>query len=88
MKVAVVHNRSMSGVINQFGQLCPEKYGEKAIVAVLGALQRAGHDVLLCEGDKTLLQVLERFMQLCFGVIKLAQVFVSFAGDALQFRHA
>src|SRR5271157_3800970 len=62
MKVAVVHNRDGSGVINRFGQVCPEKYGEKAINAVLGALQRAGHDVLLCEGDKTLLQVLERFM--------------------------
>jgi len=62
MKVAVVHNRDGSGVINRFGQVCPEKYGEKAIIAVLGALQRAGHDVLLCEGDKTLLQVLERFM--------------------------
>ena len=62
MKVAVVHNRDGSGVINRFGQVCPEKYGEKAIIAVLGALQRAGHDVLLCEGDKTLLQVLERFI--------------------------
>lgn len=62
MKVAVVHNRDTSGVINHFGQLCPEKYGEKAIVAVVGALQRAGHDVLLCEGDKTLLGVLEQFM--------------------------
>ena len=62
MKVAVVHNRDGSGVINRFGQLCPEKYGEKAINAVVGALQRAGHDVLLCEGDKTLFQVLEEFM--------------------------
>ena len=62
MKVAVVHNRDGSGVINRFGQVCPEKYGEKAITAVVGALQRAGHDVLLCEGDKTLLQVLEQFM--------------------------
>lgn len=62
MKVAVVQNRDMSGVINQFGQLCPEKYGERVIAAVVGALQRAGHDVLLCEGDKTLLRVLEQFM--------------------------
>ena len=62
MKVAIVHNRDRSGVINQFGQLCPEKYGEKAIVAVVGALQRAGHDVLLCEGDKNLLRALEQFM--------------------------
>jgi D-alanine-D-alanine ligase len=62
MKVAVVHNRDNSGVINQFGQICPEKYGEKAINAVVGALQRAGHDVLLCEGDTTLFQALDEFM--------------------------
>ncbi len=62
MNVAVVHNRDGSGVINPFGQACPEKYSEKAITAVVGALQRAGHNVLLCEGDKTLLQVLGRFM--------------------------
>ena len=62
MKVAVVHNRDNSGVINHFGQICPEKYGEKAINAVVGALQRAGHDVLLCEGDTTLFQALDEFM--------------------------
>jgi D-alanine-D-alanine ligase len=62
MKVAVVHNLDNLGVINRFGQICPEEHGEEAITAVVGALQRAGHHVLLCEGDKTLLQVLERFM--------------------------
>ena len=56
MRVAVVHNRDNSGVINRFGQICPEKYGERAINAVVGALQRAGHDVLLCEGDTSLFQ--------------------------------
>jgi len=62
MKIAVVHNRDNSGVLNRFGQVCPEKYGEKTINAVVGALQRAGHDVLLCEGDTTLFEVLDEFM--------------------------
>ena len=62
MKIAIVHNRDCSGVINRFGQVCPEKYGEPAIIAVISALQRAGHDVLLCEGDKKMLRVLESFM--------------------------
>jgi len=62
MKIAVVHNRDHSGVINRFGQVCPEKYGERAIIAVITALQRAGHDVLLCEGDKNMLRVIESFM--------------------------
>jgi D-alanine-D-alanine ligase len=62
MKIAVVHNRDYTGVINRFGQLCPEKYGERAIIAVMQALQGAGHEVLLCEGDKNMLRVLETFM--------------------------
>ena len=62
MKIAVVHNRDNSGVINRFGQVCPEKYGERAINAVVGALQRAGHVVQLCEGDVTLFQALDEFM--------------------------
>jgi D-alanine-D-alanine ligase len=62
MKVAVVQNRNHSGVINAFGQRCPEVYGEKAVRSVVSALSEEGHDVLLCEGDKTLLAVLEAFM--------------------------
>jgi D-alanine-D-alanine ligase len=62
MRVAVVHNRDNSGVINRFGQICREKYGERAINAVVVALLRTGHSVLLCEGDTTLFEVLDEFM--------------------------
>lgn len=62
MKVAVVWNYDRLGVINMFGQACPEKYGANAVRNVVEALRAGGHDVLLCEGDKDLLSVLERFM--------------------------
>jgi D-alanine-D-alanine ligase len=62
MKVAVVQNREATGVINTFGQKCPEKYGAKTIQAVVRALDENGHSVLVCEGDKNLLAVLENFM--------------------------
>jgi D-alanine-D-alanine ligase len=62
MKVAVVHNRDRSGVLSKFGQLCPEVYGERAIQNVVQALRNAGHDVLLCDGNKHLFSVLESFM--------------------------
>jgi D-alanine-D-alanine ligase len=62
MKVAVVQNRNSTGVINSFGQRCPEIYGEQAIQNVVAALRGAGHEVLLCEGDKYLLSSLEAFM--------------------------
>ncbi len=55
MKVAVVWNKNHAGVINRFGQACPEKYGAGAIQNVLSALEIAGHTVRLIEGDKHLL---------------------------------
>lgn len=62
MKIAVVWNDDCSGVVNRFGQACPEKYGRVTIQRVAAALREAGHDVLVCEGDKHLLARLERFM--------------------------
>src|SRR5262245_53008029 len=62
MKIAVVQNRDFSGVINQFGRKCREKYGEKTVHAAVEALRQDGHEVLLCEGDRNLLSVLADFM--------------------------
>jgi D-alanine-D-alanine ligase len=62
MKVAVVRNRTTTGVINSFGQKCPEKYGVKTVRAVIDALEENGHKVLVCEGNKTFLAALENFM--------------------------
>ncbi|RWI15736.1 ATP-grasp domain-containing protein [Mesorhizobium sp.] len=66
MRVAVVTNRDVTGVINRFGQPLPqppqpwpESDRDSMVVA---ALQEGGHEVLLCEGDKGLLATLERFM--------------------------
>src|SRR5262249_30413238 len=62
MRVAVVWNHDHSGVINRFGQPCPERYGRKTLENVMAALRDGGHQALLCEGDKNLLSALERFM--------------------------
>src|ERR1035437_9104335 len=62
MKVAVVRNRSRDGVINLFGQPCPEVYGKKAVQMTIDALREAGHTVAVLEGDKTLFAKLEEFM--------------------------
>lgn len=65
MRVAVVTNRDVTGVINRFGQPFPQppkpvpEWDRESVVA---ALQEGGHEVLLCEGDKGLLTTLERFM--------------------------
>ncbi|MER8927724.1 ATP-grasp domain-containing protein [Mesorhizobium sp. M0859] len=62
MRVAVVWNHDHTGVINRFGQSCPEAYDRKTVESVVAALQEGGHETLLCEGDKGLLATLERFM--------------------------
>lgn len=62
MKIAVVWNHDLTGVINTFGQPCPERYGSATVRNVVEALRAAGHDVLLCEGDKGLINTLEGFM--------------------------
>jgi len=62
MNVAVVRNRDIEGVINRFGQPCPEKYGEQTVQRVVDALSEDGHAVALLEADKNLLSELEEFM--------------------------
>src|SRR6266567_4350376 len=62
MKVAVVRNRGISGVINRFGQACPEVYASKTIKSVVDALRAWDHTVAEFEGDKTLLAELEQFL--------------------------
>jgi D-alanine-D-alanine ligase len=63
MKVALVRNKvKTDGVINRFGQVCPESYGESTVRRVLEALRSAGHTVEVLRADKTLLAELERYM--------------------------
>ena len=62
MKIAIAWNNDRSGVVNRFGQVCPERYGRGTIARVADALRGGGHDVLVCEADKELIATLERFM--------------------------
>lgn len=62
MKIAVVQNRSRSGVNSTFGLPCFERYGQRTIQSVTDALRGHGHEVLVCEGDTSLLATLRTFM--------------------------
>jgi D-alanine-D-alanine ligase len=62
MRVAVVRNREFGGVINRFGQVSPEVYGNRTVQMVAEALAGSGHEVAVLEGDKTLLAELDKFM--------------------------
>lgn len=63
MRVAIVHNRDSTGVINRFGRPTPKEYiSIRTSEHIMAALRDGGHETLLCEGDKGLLTTLERFM--------------------------
>jgi len=63
MKVALVRNQvKTDGVINRFGQVCPEAYGKRTVQMVIDGLRSAGHTVEVFRADKTLLAELERYM--------------------------
>ena len=62
MKVAVVRNRNNQGIINRFGQPCPEVYGRKTVQKVIDSLRAGGHTVKVFEGDSSLLAKLKKFI--------------------------
>ncbi|MDP3386304.1 MAG: M20/M25/M40 family metallo-hydrolase [Eubacteriales bacterium] len=62
MKIAIVYNRESQAVINLFGTLNREKYGLETINDIKNALEKGGHQVRTFEGDKNIIEKLEKFM--------------------------
>jgi len=62
MRVAVVHNRDTSGVINVFGMQNRERYNPKTVERVASALEKGGHTVRVLEGNMHLADQLVDFM--------------------------
>ncbi len=62
MKIAIVYNRESKAVINLFGIPNKEKYGMDTIMKVKNALLADNHRIRLFEGDKNIVENLERFM--------------------------
>jgi D-alanine-D-alanine ligase len=62
MKVAIVHNRGPSGVINVFGPQNREKYNPKTVERVAAALEKGGHTVRVIDGDMHVIDQLRDFM--------------------------
>ena len=62
MKVALIHNKDISGVINTFGMQNKEFYNEKTVKKVADSLEKAGHNVAVLDGNKQIIERLENFM--------------------------
>lgn len=62
MKVAIIYNKDVEGVINTFGMQNKEFYNEKTVHKVANSLEKAGHNVAILDGNKQIIDRLENFM--------------------------
>lgn len=62
MKVALIYNKDISGVINTFGMQNKEFYNERTVKKVADSLEKAGHNVAILDGNKQIIERLENFM--------------------------
>ena len=62
MRVAVVHNRDASGVINVFGPQNRERYNPRTVERVARALEAGGHTVRVIDGNMHVIERLQDFM--------------------------
>ncbi|WP_289054892.1 ATP-grasp domain-containing protein [Carboxylicivirga marina] len=62
MKVALIYNKDISGVINTFGMQNKEFYNEQTVKKVADSLEKAGHNVAVLDGNKQIIERLENFM--------------------------
>lgn len=62
MKVAIIYNKDMTGVINRFGIQNKEIYNLKTVNMVFDALEAGGHNVELIDGNMHVIEGLQEFM--------------------------
>ena len=62
MKVAIIHNKDLSGVINRFGMQNLEQYNPRTVQRVADALVAGGHNVAVIDGNMHVVEKLQEFM--------------------------
>lgn len=62
MKVAIIYNIDLTGVINQFGLQNKEKYNVKTVDRITEALELGGHNVQIFDGNMHVIESLQEFM--------------------------
>lgn len=75
MKVAIIYNQDMKGVINTFGMQNKEIYNAKTVKKVAEALEKGGHNVAVIDGNMNVIENLQNFMPRVFEGERLGMVF-------------
>jgi D-alanine-D-alanine ligase len=75
MKVAIIYNKDMTGVINRFGLQNKERYNPMTVKLVAEALEKGGHNVRVIDGNMHVIESLQEFMSRMVEGERLGMVF-------------
>jgi D-alanine-D-alanine ligase len=75
MKIAIIHNQDLSGVINRFGIQNKEQYNPATVKRVSDALEAGGHNVEVIDGNMNVVQSLQEFMPRVMQGERMGMVF-------------
>ncbi len=75
MKVAIIYNKDLSAVINIFGLKNREVYNPKTVTMVAEALEKAGHNVQIIDGNMHVIERLQEFMPMVIQGERMGMVF-------------
>jgi len=62
MKIAIIYNKDLTGVINTLGMQNKEFYSEANVKRVADSLEKAGHNVHILDGNMYIIERLQHFM--------------------------
>jgi len=75
MKVAIIYNKDLTGVINRFGMQNKEKYNPGTVKKVADSLEKGGHNVRIAEGNMHVIEKLQEFMPRVIEGERMGMVF-------------
>lgn len=75
MKVAIIYNQDLTGVINRFGMQNKEIYNPNTVKMVAEALEKGGHNVKIIDGNMHLIENLTDFMPRVMEGERMGMVF-------------
>ncbi|MEJ2111753.1 MAG: ATP-grasp domain-containing protein, partial [Acidobacteriota bacterium] len=75
MKIAIIYNKDLTGVINKFGMQNKEIYNPKTVNLVAEALEQGGHNVAIIDGNMDVIQQLQDFMPRVIEGERMGMVF-------------
>jgi len=75
MRIAIIYNKDLSGVINKFGMQNKEKYNPQTVRLAAVALEQGGHNVAVIDGNMDVIEQLQDFMPRVMEGERMGMVF-------------